>query len=380
MSLSRTRYRRSKVAILSGTLLLVGCAGSQRLVAPVVEDRSAAELIELFEEPDSSSNEIPAAPSASEQQFVPFTEDFSELPGRVLSPLATLDASVEIYHWDLVTGGAVGNAVTGMSDFLLKRPVAVAARGDFIYIVDAGLEAVLRYDQASGRISSVLDLKKAVKGEVSDIYVAADLSFYITDTDGGRVLRYDQNGRLKQIFSNYFNLTKPVAVNVLEGGDLVVADGYFDHILQFASDGELLATYGGRGDGAAQFVNMTSMTVGPDGFYAGARVGRRLQVLSFNGEYNYSFEEGWMVFPSAIVVDRNNRGYVADLMDNEIKVFDRGRMVGSIGGSGASAGRFMRITDMWLDERFLYIVDSLNARIQVARLVPDGLPGAAIAR
>ncbi len=379
MPFSCTRYRWFKVALFSGALLLAGCAGPQRVAAPVVVDRSAAELVELFEETEPSSKVLPST-VPDEQQFVPFAEDFSELPDRAFSPLATLNASVEVYHWDVITGGDVGNAMTGVVDFRLKRPVAVAVQGDYIYIVDAGLEAVLRYDQRDGRLSSVLDLRAAVSGEVVDIYVAADQGFYITDTDGGRVLRYDRDGRLKQVFSNHFNLTKPVAVNVLESGDLVVADGYFDHILQFSSDGELLATYGGRGEGAAQFINMTSMSIGPDGFYAGARVGRRVQVLSLKGDYNYSFEEGRVIFPAAIVVDRNNRGYVADLMDNEIKVFDRGRMVGVIGGSGAGTGRFMRITDMWLDERFLYVVDSLNGRIQVARLVPEGFPGAATAR
>ncbi len=376
MSFSTARYRWLKVAVLlSGGHLLAGCAGSQQAVVPVVGDRSAAELVALFEDTDSNSRKT-SAPPIPEQQFSPFTEDFLALPDRAFSPLATMDTSVDVYHWDVITGGIVGNVVTGVVEFRLKRPVAVAARGDYIYIVDAGLEAVLRYDQASGRISSVLDLKAAVKGGVADIYVTEDHAFYITDTDGGRVLQYDQRGRLTQVFSNHFNLTKPVAINVLAGGDLVVADGYFDHILQFDSAGELLATYGGRGEGAAQFINIMCMTTGPDGFYIGARVGRRVQSMSLQGDYNYSFEEARVVFPTAIVVDRNNRGYVADMMDNEIKVFDRGRMVATIGGAGAEPGKFMRITDMWLDERFLYIVDSLNARIQVARLVPEGLPGA----
>ncbi len=378
MSFSSTRYRWPKIAtLLFGGLLLAGCAGPQRTAAPaVVDDRAAADLVALFEDTDSNSAETPA-PLIPEQQFSPFAEDSSELPDSTFSPLVTMAASVEVYHWDVITGGAVGNIVTGVVKFALQRPVAVAARGDYIYIVDADLEAVLRYDQASGRLSSVLDLRTAVKGEVADIFVTADHSFYITDTDGGRVLRYDQRGRLSQIFSNYFNLTKPVAINVLEGGDVVVADGYFDHILRFNSAGELLATYGGRGEGAAQFINITSMATGPDGFYVGARVARRVQALSLQGDYNYSFEEGSVIFPAAIVVDSNNRGYVADMMSNDIKVFDRGRMIATIGGAGVEPGKFMRITDMWLDDRFLYIVDSLNARIQVARLVPEGLPGAA---
>ncbi|MDZ4264042.1 MAG: hypothetical protein U1B30_17155, partial [Pseudomonadota bacterium] len=156
---------------------MAGCAGPQRTAAPaVVDDRAAADLVALFEDTDSNSGETPA-PLIPEQQFSPFAEDSSELPDSTFSPLVTLAASVEVYHWDVITGGTVGNIVTGVVKFPLQRPVAVAARGDYIYIVDAGLEAVLRYDQASGRLSSVLDLRTAVKGEVADIFVTADHSF-----------------------------------------------------------------------------------------------------------------------------------------------------------------------------------------------------------
>ncbi len=374
MSLSLARYSRFKVAVcLLGALQLFGCVGPRQAQTPVVvDDRAAAELAELFDDGESI---LPKAVTEPEKQLTPFTDDFLDQPSVSLAPLAVVESSVEVYHWDVIAGGAIGNFITGTVGSRLQRPVAVAARGDYVYIVDLGLDAVLRYDQASGRLSSVLDLKVAVTGEVADIYVANDLSFYITDTDAGRVLQYDQSGQLVQVFSSYFNLTKPVAVNVLEGGDVIVADGHFDHLLHFNSAGQLLATYGGRGEGAAEFTNITSMALGPDGFYVGARVGRRVQVMSLNGDYSYSFENGRVVFPAAIVVDRNNRSYVADMMDNQIKVFDRGRLIATIGGAGTTPGKFMRVTDMWLDERFLYIADSLNARIQVARLVPEGVPG-----
>jgi hypothetical protein len=356
-----------------GALQLFGCAGPQRASTPVVaKDRAAAELVELFEDTGSAKPE--KSSTETEPQFAPFAEELPEAADVSFSPLPTLETKVEVYHWDVITGGAIGNFVTGVVDNRLKRPVAVAVRGAYIYIVDAGLEMVLRYDQATGRLSAVLDLKAAVTGEVADIYVANDLSFYITDTDGGRVLQYSQSGRLIQVFSNHFNLTKPVAVNVLESGDVLVADGHFDQILHFNSAGQLLATYGRRGEGAAEFLNITTMALGPDGFYVGARVGRHVQVLSLGGDYSYAFEDGRVIFPSAIVVDRNNRSYVADLMDNQIKVFDRGRLIATIGSAGTAPGKFMRVTDLWLDERFLYIVDSLNARIQVARLVPEGIP------
>jgi hypothetical protein len=113
------------------------------------------------------------------------------------------------------------------------------------------------------------------------------------------------------------------------------------------------------------------MAKGPDGFYIGSRMGRRVQVLSESGKYRYSFEEGKAVFPVAVVVDRDNRSFVADQMDGLIKVFDRGRLIATLGGVGTSEAQFKRITDLWLNDGFLYVADGLNGRIHVARLVPE---------
>ncbi len=373
MSLSTPRYRWLKIAALFfGAVQLVGCAASKQFSPSVTEDSEAAELADLFDAGDSSAD----VASTDNESMAIIETVVEEVPeGGELLPLPVMETPLTVYDWSVISGGMVGNKLTGVAESAFKRPVAVAARSGYVFIVDEGLDAVLRYEQATGQLSSVLDLKAAVKGEVADIYVDKDFTFYLTDTDGSRVLRYDRSGRLMQVYSNRFNLTKPVAVRVLEGGDVVVADAYYDHILRFNSSGLLIAAYGGRGSEVAEFINITTMTLGPDGYYVGARVGRKVQVLSMNGQYNYSFEEGKVIFPAAIAVDRSNRSYVADYMDNQIKVFDRGRLVATIGRSGSAPGQFMRITDLWLDETSLYIVDSLNARIQVARLVPEPSDG-----
>ncbi|MFC1747915.1 NHL repeat-containing protein [Pseudomonadota bacterium] len=374
MSFSSPRYRWLKVtAIILGLAQLTGCAGFTSFSSSSKDDRDAAELAELFDDSDRAEDEAPVEDdSAAILESV--IEEVPESEEEAMLPLPVLDAPLTVYDWEVISGGMVGNKLSGITDSTFKRPVAVAARSEYVYVVDEGLDAVLRYDQATGRITEILDLKSAVTGEVADIYVDKDFSFYITDTDGGRVLLYDRHGRLVRVFKDRFNLTKPVSVNVLDGGDVVVADGHFDHILRFTNAGKLIAAYGGRGSDVAQFTNITAMALGPDGFYVGARVGRKVQVLSMDGHYAYSFGEGQVIFPAAIVVDSGNKSYVADHMDHQIKVFDRGRLIATIGRAGSAPGQFMRVTDMWLDDTFLYIVDSLNARIQVARLAPAGAP------
>ena len=153
------------------------------------------------------------------------------------------------------------------------------------------------------------------------------------------------------------------------------------HYLDRMTLGELVAAYGGRGSGVAEFTNITAMALGPDGFYVGSRVGRKVQVVGGGGDYLYAFEEGGAIFPAAIVVNEDNRSYVADMMDSRIKVFERGVLVSEFGSFGSGLGQFKRISDLWLEDGTLYVADSLNGRIQMAKIfdkpasvVPTNLP------
>lgn len=307
---------------------------------------------------------------AVDESIDPLDQIAASTPTPVL-PTPQDIVNIRIFGWHVIDGVPIGNFFTGVAQHGFRRPVAVAVQGDYLYVVDEGADILYRFDLLAKRIEALLDLKAEVKGEVADIYVDKDFSFYLTDTDAGRVIHYDLDGRVLQVFRDHFNMVRPVAVTRLENGDVVVADGHYDHLLQFNSMGKLIAAYGGRGEGVAEFLNIMTMAKGPDGYYVGARVGRRLQVLGRDGGYRYAFEEGAVVFPASIAVDRNNRSYVADYMDNTIKVFDRGSLIGTIGRFGTGVGQFKRITDLWLDGHLLYIVDSLNGRIQVARLSPE---------
>lgn len=396
MPFSTSRCARHKIkTYLIGVVVLClsGCVSAPREATDGAADEEA-ELEALFEDFDTVENPRPSAPSAIQSESVkpgvasppsPSTiesdttileeiegqVDTGELEGdvsSVVSPEPIILSTVDLSEWEVIRGGFVGNALTGVVQENFLRPVAVAARGEYVYVVDAGRNAVLRYDRANGRLEAVLDLKGEARGEVADIYVNPDFSFYLADPDGSRVLLYDRSGHLLQTFQNRLNMAKPVAVVAMGNDHIVVADGHYDYLIEFNGAGTMVATYAGRGLEPGEFLNIMTMTTGPDGFYVGSRVGRKVQVISREGAYRYSFEEGTALFPAAIVVDEENRSYVADYMDDKIKVFDRGRLVAAVGQHGVAPGQFKRISDLWLDEQFLYIADSLNGRVQIARV------------
>lgn len=384
MPFSLSRHSRLKIIVcLLGVAQLFGCATTEQTTAPVLsDDKAAAELADLFEDfgAEEGSITFDAEDEAEAAVVGPLILDddgsidpLDQIAETQPAPDLRIpqSADVQVFDWRVINGATLGNFFTGEMEHRFQRPTAIAVSSEYLYVVDQGADTLFRFDLVSERLEVVLDLKTEVKGEVADIYVNKDFSFYLTDTEAGRVLHFDRHGSLLQVFRNHFNMVRPVAVTVLDDGSVVVADGHYDHLLHFNAMGKLIATYGGRGEEVGEFLNIMTMIKGPDGFYVGARIGRRLQVIGNDGGYLYAFEEGAAIFPAAIAVDRDNRTYVADYMDNTIKVFDRGVLIGTMGSFGSGAGQFKRITDLWLEAGVLYIVDSLNGRIQAARVSPE---------
>ncbi len=295
----------------------------------------------------------------------------------VVSSAANASAQQSLFGWRDIEGGiesawtdnAALSSITGQQYVRFVRPVQVAARGNFVFVVDAGTELLYRYDLSRNELKIVLDLKRFTAGEVTDLYVYPDHSFLLVDADSARVLHFSRNGDLIRVFQDSLNLIRPVAVTYDEEmGRVLIADGSSDDVLVFSTTGELQGVIGTRGVEEGQFLNITAMTSGAAGIYVTARLGHRLQVMGRDGSHVKTFQSDAVVFPLAVAIDSRGNTFVSDYLDNSIKVFQDGLFLESIAGSGVAPGRFKRISDLWYDEGFLYAVDSLNGRIQVLRV------------
>jgi hypothetical protein len=281
--------------------------------------------------------------------------------------------------WQVIDGGLTGhgNMMTGPDQVMFLQPVAVAARGHLVYIIDVGHRQLFRYDARIDRLERALDLRGVVSGNDADLYLARDLSVFIADTDGARVLHYDRNGRLVKVIEDRRNITRPVSVRVNDNtGYIFIADGNNDGVLVYNPAGLPEGAFGGRGRGPGKFTSITALAQGPQGYYIGTRLGEhRVQVMGFDGGWLESLQPDTVTFPTAIAVGPDGLIYVADYLADDIKVYDGAALVDVIGGHGAAPGRFSRITSLWIDEGLLYVADSLNRRIQVLTLVSrESLP------
>jgi DNA-binding beta-propeller fold protein YncE len=250
-----------------------------------------------------------------------------------------------------------------------ERPVSVGGVDNYLYIVDAGLRVVFLYDLVTQEVEPIGNVRSQFEGDPGGIYVARDRTFYIADPVGKRVIQFDQQGNVKQVFQDLANLSRPMDVTVDDTiGDVYVADGSYSHILVFNEFGKAMRAVGQRGNGPGRFRAITAMTMGPEGLYVLDRLETPVQVMSPQGEFKYAFGESYQVFPTAIAVTDERVVYVADKSDNTIRIYQDAELLGTAGGTGSAPGRFRLITGMWINGDLLYVADSLNRRVQVMRI------------
>ena len=147
-------------------------------------------------------------------------------------------ATVEVYGSD--AGAAV--ASWGRGVFILPHQIVVDAT-DHVWVVDAGLHQVMKFDSSGKRLLIV----------------------------GGPKVRFNM----------------PTDIAFLSDGAFVVSDGYVNsRVVKFDAEGNPLAAWGTKGSQPLQFQTPHSVAVDEqDRIYVADRENNRIQVLSPQGEY-----------------------------------------------------------------------------------------------
>lgn len=296
------------------------------------------------------------------------------------APVGSVKHPALLTPWTTLSGAFIAAAPDPLSTLAHKpqfsgyltwlSPTAVAARGNYVYVVDGGRRQIFRYDLAHQSMTPFADYAGAA---VTAIALAPDLSLYVADSQARQVLHFSVDGRLLQRFYNEFELARPVAAWRDEAsGNLWVADSLYKHVVLFNSLGRVLSVLRSN-----QARSIEAMVPGPDGLYLLDRLGRQVVVIGHDGTDRYTLGQGTLKMPGAIAVDRFNRVFVSDSFDNTLKVYELGQLVSSIGGSAGTPASFNQITGLWIDQNMLYVVDRLNARIQTFQVAPPALQGRA---
>lgn len=296
---------------------------------------------------------------------------------------------------------AIKRIIAGRDEHDLNRPVAIDVRDDVMIIADSGrifdkssitvaepgygisdvglrivdnaAGVIFRYNMKTGRMKLLWGAGDHIKGDVTDIYLASDKSFYLTDVEGRRALHFSPDGKLLKIYKHPPNIFRPIAITVDEKRkEVLIADETYSHIVAFdMQKAEPIYGMGDRGNGPGKFRIITDMIAIPDGFLVSDRIELRVQVLDREGNFVAEFGRGEVTFPTALAVDAAGRVFVSDKADSTIKVFKAGKLIDTIGRNGYGNGEFRYISDMKVAGNNLYVVDSLNGRIQVFEFLSE---------
>jgi len=252
----------------------------------------------------------------------------------------------------------------------ISNPIAIGAKGNLVYIVDASKPLVYRYNRASELITPLYSVNAVLLGIPNAITVDDDGSFYISDSFAKKVHHFNMQGELLRSYESPYNITSPVAVNIAASGNVLIADRLFGHVVVFNHNGQALRAFGEQGSGKGKLLEVIDMFSTPNGIYVLDRLSESVKVFSEDGELLREIQRPEVIDPSAITVDHAERIYISDNFDDTIKVYNQSGLQETFGGNGTQDGMFRLISDLHADNNFLYVADSGNDRVQVFLLNP----------
>lgn len=285
--------------------------------------------------------------------------------------------------WTEITGAQTGMSPLvqpapmnppGAGYITLLRPATMSAQGNDIYVFDAGLGKIFRYDRNQQTLTPFATMLSAGAG--ISIYAAPDTSVYLTDPAREQVLHFAWNGTPLPPLISRGNLARPVSVTVDERtGQILVADGLYDQIIAFNSLGMALNVIKPQ-----HVLSIAAMAAGPDGIYVVDRLAKQVVVLGWDGRFRYAFGADALSEPGAIAVSRDNLVFVSDNFEHVVKVYrvqrtagESVKLVAKVGGVGVAPGSFNGIAGLTVADDLLFVADSLNARVQIMLINPSAL-------
>lgn len=275
----------------------------------------------------------------------------------------------------------VVDVIAGEPDFhYLVSPYSIVtdSRGRII-VTDTAARGVHVFDfaQQKYKFLSRRDTDKDPLLVPQCVAVDAQDNVYVTDSQSGKVLVFDANGKYRRAIGSlkggegYFKRPTGIAVDSA-AQHIYVTDTLRNKIYMMDMQGSVLQVIGKPGTGDGEFHYPTELRLnGPDLVVVDA-MNFRVQVLDRSGAFQYAIGKigdapGWMFRPKGIGFDSENHLYVVDGLWGVVQVFDReGRLLYYFGQKGTGLGEFQLPAGLQIDSQDrIYVVDSFNRRVEV---------------
>jgi DNA-binding beta-propeller fold protein YncE len=256
----------------------------------------------------------------------------------------------------------------------LVKPFGVATdENGNLLITDTGANAVSCYNRAKrtwqrwdriGTNRFIAPVAMAKRGDM----------IFIADSGRPAVIAFSENGKSSFTITN--QLQRPAGL-ALAGEQLLVADSARHAVVIFDLGGRHLSEFGRRGAGPGEFNFPTHIAAGADGHvFVTDSMNARVQVFDRNGRFESQLGSagdapGHFGRPKGVAVDSHGHVYVIDGLFDVVQIFDRdGRLLLNFGGSGSKPGEFWLANGIAIGrENDIYVADAYNHRVQVFKYI-----------
>lgn len=277
-------------------------------------------------------------------------------------------SAMRLWKWLAGIGGGRARVIE-----LVRPQSGVVDSSGRILVTDAGRQAVLVFDEASGALSQWVDAapEQAFDTPIG-IATAENDDVLIADAELGFVTRLSRDGVPIGVIGSGL-LQRPTGLaRDPQSGELFVADSMAHDVKVFNASGELLRTIGSRGTGPAEFNGPTHLSFANGALYVTDTLNARIQLLEPDGRFRSSIGNrglfvGNLVRPKGVTTDRDGNVYVIESYHDHLLIFDAdGRLLLPIGGSGSGFGEFFLPAGAWTDNgNRLFFADMFNGRVVV---------------
>lgn len=228
---------------------------------------------------------------------------------------------------------------TPLSGPVISYPLSIVVdREKNLFVLDRRSATIIVFD-SSEKYQRAIDLKAA--SITNPVTMGIDRNkglLYVSDASSRKIVVLGLDGSyIKSIGSGgdsdgQFNL--PIAVVVNSKGQIIVADAFSVNVQIFDGDGRFIRKFGRRGDAAGDFQLIKSVAVDSnDNIYVVDGRSHTVTILNEYGELLLSFggyyavaesgkvAPGGFALPVAIDIDAADRIYVVDQMNARVQVF-----------------------------------------------------------
>ena len=279
--------------------------------------------------------------------------------------------------------------IYGVPDKMLGYPIGVEATSDNVFIIDIySPDGMIKKYDIQGKFAGKFGKKAEGVQLPTDIVVDENGTIYIADIEGRCVWVYGKNGNLLYKIKPEGNedLFLPRSIDINSNGHLVILS--YDKIWKMKTDGDVIAKYGGSGEGDGQlgaegsefYIGPSGLSLdGNDNIYVSDTINNRIQIFDKNGKFlkKITNDDVNGVFTQLLDIKVDSKGfiYITDGSSYYIlKLNKDGKVVERIGGKGGQKGKFGLMGEINGNygpsalavnpDGYLYAVDPYNHRVQ----------------